>query len=190
MSVPEHPTAPASAGPGTDAWGNAVLDPTKNVLDLVEAAIKRQDDLREMGERHQGEMAALRAEYQTKLDKAESQRIDAIRAVDVAAVQRDKEVQATQAAALAAQVAASAEAMRTQVASAATAAANSLAAALVPIQDAIADLRRAQYEQQGKQANVVEGQTSRSGVYAAIGAVAAILVIGLSILGLVIASKP
>jgi len=33
-------------GPGVDAQGQPVVDPTKNVLDLVEAAIRRQDDLR------------------------------------------------------------------------------------------------------------------------------------------------
>src|SRR5688572_11724945 len=33
-------------GPGVDAQGQPVIDPTKNVLDLVEAAMRRQDDLR------------------------------------------------------------------------------------------------------------------------------------------------
>jgi phage-related protein len=33
-------------GPSTDRHNEPVIDPTKNVLDLVEAAIKRQDDLR------------------------------------------------------------------------------------------------------------------------------------------------
>jgi hypothetical protein len=33
-------------GLATDAKGNPVVDPTKNVLDLVTAAIQRQDDLR------------------------------------------------------------------------------------------------------------------------------------------------
>jgi hypothetical protein len=35
-----------------------VVDPTKNVLDLVEAAIRRQDDLREMESRYQNDMRA------------------------------------------------------------------------------------------------------------------------------------
>jgi TolA-binding protein len=169
-----------------DAFGNPVLDPTRNVRDLVEAAIMRQDDLRAAESRHVREITSLRAEYQQELRKAETERIDAIRAVDVGAVQRAAEVQATQAAALAAQVAASAEAMRTQVAAAATAAQTSLSAALVPIQDAIADLRRAQYEAQGQKTQVVEAQTSRSGIYAAIGAVAALLVIGLTVVALVV----
>jgi phage-related protein len=35
-----------SAGPSTDRFNDPVVDPTKNVLDLVTAAIQRQDDLR------------------------------------------------------------------------------------------------------------------------------------------------
>lgn len=35
-----------SVGPSTDRNNEPVVDPTKNVLDLVTAAIKRQDDLR------------------------------------------------------------------------------------------------------------------------------------------------
>lgn len=35
-----------SSGPGVDRHGNETIDPTKNVLDLVEASILRQDDLR------------------------------------------------------------------------------------------------------------------------------------------------
>jgi hypothetical protein len=36
------------AGPASDAQGRTVIDPTRNVLDLVEAAVKRQDDLRKV----------------------------------------------------------------------------------------------------------------------------------------------
>lgn len=35
-----------SGGPAVDRGGNPVVDPTKNVLDVVEAAVKRIDDLR------------------------------------------------------------------------------------------------------------------------------------------------
>lgn len=38
-------------GIGVDPYGGALIDPTKNVLDLVNAANKRQDDLREMHDR-------------------------------------------------------------------------------------------------------------------------------------------
>ena len=128
-------------GLATDASGNPVIDPTKNVETLVEASDKRQDDLRTMEGTHVRELIALRAEqrqhelaalkevqkiredYAKELREAEGQRINAIRQVDVEAVQRAAEVQATQATALAAQVAASAESMRNQVQAAATAAA-------------------------------------------------------------------
>jgi hypothetical protein len=160
-----------SMGPSTDKHNDPVIDPTKNVLDLVQSAIARlddirvlsvtrMDDLREQESRHVREIAALRADYQAELRQAETERINAIRAVDVQAVQQASVVQETRATALAAQVAASAEAMRNQVQAAATAAATSLAAALEPVQKDIADLRRAQYEAQGQKTQVVEAHAS------------------------------
>jgi hypothetical protein len=139
----------STPGIGVDFQGRAVVDPTKNVLDLVSAAMqrqddlrsiefKRQDDLREAESRHVREIAEVRSHYTAELRKAETARIDAIRAVDVGAVQRAAEVSAQQATTLAAQVALSAEAVRV-----------ALAAAMEPIQKDIADLRRAQYEAQG-----------------------------------------
>lgn len=126
-----------------------VIDPTENVLALVGAAIQRQDDLREMSTQHLKEMAELRARHAHELSRAETARIDAIRAVDVGAVNRAAEVASTQAATLAAQVATSAEAMRAQVTAAAAAASVNLTAALEPIQKDVSDLRRVQFEQQG-----------------------------------------
>jgi hypothetical protein len=155
--------------PGVDKHGNPVLDPTKNVLDLVRAAIQRQDDIRQATHAHVEDIARLRADYDEKLRKAETARIDAIRAVDVGAVNRAAEVSAQQATTLAAQVATSAETLRTQVAAAATAATVALAAALEPIQKDIADLRRAQYEAQGVKSNV--GDTQKNiGVWIAVAA--------------------
>jgi cobalamin biosynthesis Mg chelatase CobN len=184
------PHSGGSEGPSTDRYNDPVIDPTKNVLQLVEAAMKRvddlstamvrrQDDLREAASRHSSEMAALRAEYQAELRQAETERINAIRAVDVAAVQQASSVQETRATALAAQVAASAEAMRNQVQAAATAAATSLAAALEPVQKDIADLRRAQYEAQGVKAQTTDARAGVSNATAIIGAVVAIITISL-----------
>jgi leucyl aminopeptidase (aminopeptidase T) len=143
-------------GLATDAGGNPVIDPTKNVEKLVEAAIKRQDDLREAESRHVRELIAVRAEYATDYRRAETERINAIRQVDVEAVQRAAEVQATAQNVLANQVAASAEAMRAQVAAAAEAAAGALSKSLEPIQKDIQDLRKAQYEAQGQKTQIVE----------------------------------
>jgi hypothetical protein len=173
------PDTPSSPGPGVDAAGRPVIDPTANVLLLVAAAMKRQDDLREAADMHVREMADLRAHYDGLLRQAETDRIDAIRAVDVGAVQRAAEVALTQASTLAAQVATSAETLRTQVAAAATASQVSLAAALVPIQEAIADLRRAQYEAQGVKSNVGDARQN-------IGAWVAVAVLVVLVLGLIL----
>lgn len=149
-----------------------VVDPTKNVLDLVAAAISRQDDLRALTDRGLRELIEMNKTHASELRSAEAKRIDAIRAVDVGAVNRAAEVSAQQATTLAAQVAQSAETLRTQVAAAATAATVALAAALEPIQKDIADLRRAQYEAQGKQ-----GQTAdtRLNVGALLGGLAVLI---------------
>lgn len=149
-----------SNGPAVDRHGDEVIDPTKNVLDLVTAAIQRQDDLRKAESIHIREIVTLRADYDEKLRAAETARIDAIRAVDVGAVNRAAEVAATQALTLATQVSTSAETLRNQVATAATASTVALAAALEPVQKDIADLRRAQYEQQGQKAQVSESRDS------------------------------
>ena len=163
-------------GPGVDTHGNQVLDPTKNVLDLVEAAIKRQDDLRELEARHTQEVGDLRHQYEKELRRAESQRLDSIRAVDQAAVQRTAEVQATQAAALAAQVVAGADAFRV-----------ALRGELEPIQKDIADLRKTQYEQAGQRTQVGE---SRLNLGAVLGGVSVLLVLVFGVASLFIASKP
>jgi hypothetical protein len=137
----------------------------------VEAAIRRQDDLREMQaryisqigemrENHARYITELRAQYATELRLAETARIDAIRTVDVSAVNRAAEVSATQAATLATQVATSAEALRGQVEAARQQTATALAAALEPIQKDIQDLRRAQYEAQGQKTQVVESTSA------------------------------
>jgi hypothetical protein len=144
------------------ARGGAKVDPTANVLNLVREAITRQDDLRNLESAHTTEIANLRAHYDEKLREAETARIDAIRAVDVGAVNRAAEVAATQANTLAGQVATSAETLRNQVAAAATAAATALAAALSPIQAAVEDLRRAQYETQGQKSQIVETRDVRA----------------------------
>src|SRR4029077_2125896 len=111
-----------STGPSTDAYGVPVIDPTANVLALVEAAVGRLDDLRESDAVSAREnlalraevlrvqidgikdIVALRADYEEKLRRGESQPIDAIRAVDVEAIARAQVVAQTAAGTLAAQV--------------------------------------------------------------------------------------
>jgi hypothetical protein len=173
-------------GPATDATNQPVVDPTKNVLDLVLAAVQRQDDLRQAESAHVREVMELRSMFAEQIRKAETGRIDAIRAVDVGAVNRAAEVAATQATTLALQVAQSAETLRTQVAAAASAATIALAAALEPVQKDIADLRRAQYEAQGKTGAVTDTSAASRSNFAAAIAVAAVLVALLSVAATVV----
>jgi hypothetical protein len=126
--------------------------------------MRRQDDLRAMESAHIREMMAGNVEHSRQLREAESARIDAIRAVDVGAVQRAAEVQAAQQQALAAQVVATADAFR-----------SSLAAALGPITTAIDDLRRAQYETQGQKQQVVETRDTGSVTRLNIGTIVAVV---------------
>ncbi len=188
--MPREPVASAplgEAGPGVDARGQAVLDPTKNVLDLVNAAVIRLNDLRDLdakyseklrtqADAHIHEIMAMRDRFETTIRVQESARIDAIRAVDVAAVARQAEVQATQAATLAAAVATSAETLRGQVAATAGAAAVNLATSLEPITTSIAALQRSQYELQGQAANKQESKGTNQWVFGAVlGAMALVL---------------
>ena len=154
-------------GPSVDALGNPAIDPTKNVLDLVEAAVTRLDDLFAQDQGHRKEIDAIRQTHaleiralQKDLREAESARINAIRAVDVGAVQRAAEVQADVATALANQVALSAETLRNMVSDTATATATALQTTIAPILTAVEELRRAQYEAQGQKTQVVESRAA------------------------------
>jgi cobalamin biosynthesis Mg chelatase CobN len=172
-------------------------DPSDNVLDLVNAAIARVDDLREAETRHQTEIAQLLVDRVEAMMKAESNRIDAIRAVDVDAVQKASMAATAQAATLAAQVAQAAEAMRTQVGATATAATVALAAALEPIIKDVAELRRAQYEAQGQKTQIVETQAKGGSasnwmglaVAACVGLLSVLLAVGAIVIS-VLAHKP
>jgi len=142
-------------------------DPTANVIALSKAAHVRQDDLRNAHARlvHAElralrRMASMREQHDRELREAEAKRIDAIRLVDVQAVQRAAEEQRVAAATLATQVAVSAETLRTQVATTAAASRAEFITALAPITTAIEELRRAQYETQGQKSQVVEGRAT------------------------------
>jgi hypothetical protein len=155
-------------GPAIDAGGNPVVDPTRNVLELVTASEKRQDDLRQANEsfmkselaridelrasesRRIDEEAKLRADFEDKLSIAEAKRIDAIRAVDVSAVQVASERATQQASVLANQVQASADALRALVATTATTMATQSQNATQQFTDRLASLEKSQYENKGR----------------------------------------
>jgi cobalamin biosynthesis Mg chelatase CobN len=166
----------ASPGPGVDARGIPVIDPTANVLALVSAAIKRQDDLREQESRHVREVLKVRAAYDKELRLAESARLDAIRAVDASAVQRASDVAGTAASTLASQVTAAAVTLRGQVDAAATAAAAALVTALEPITKSIEDLRRTQYQGVGEKVAQTETRGSNQWIITTVVAIVAIIV--------------
>jgi len=157
-------------------------DPTKNVLDLVNAAIARVDDLRDAETRHQTEIARMLVERVESMMSAESHRIDAIRAVDVDAVQKAAATAQAQANTLAAQQVQSAEALRTQVTDTATLAESRLAAGLQPIIRDIVELQKRAWETVGQKTQIVETQAKGSSTSNWMGLAVAALVGFLSII--------
>jgi hypothetical protein len=134
-----------------DRYGGATVDPTKNVLDLVTAAVKRIDDLRDLETKridervsrekeHTREIMALRAEHAKDLRDAEAKRIDAIREVDVQAGSARDERATNQASVLANQVTTTAAATAVQ-----------LDQITKLLSDRIAALEKSQYEGVGKE---------------------------------------
>ena len=159
-----------SPGLGVDAAGNPVVDPTRNVLQLVEAAVARLDNLRTAEANAVREVMILRADYETRLREreaahahelrvAEKDRLDAIRSVDVEAVAAASSAAEARATTLAKQVSDSAEAMRSQAMANATASDLALKAALEPLHAAIAGLQQFQYEAVGGKHQVTENRS-------------------------------
>jgi hypothetical protein len=160
-------TGDAGPGPGVDATGRAVIDPTKNVETRVEREVVRLDDMAslraqyterimELRSEHTEELAALREAHWQAMQTKETERLDAIRAVDAAQAREIASAAEARAATLAGQVSDAAVAMRTQVDAARVAASESQAVALAPMQAAIESLRQSQYEAQGQRTQVVE----------------------------------
>jgi len=189
------PDVPNSPGPGVDAVGRPVVDPTKNVQDLIELQNKRQDDLREKDNRHIREITEVREEHNRELhvaereydkefrraerqhDKelreAESQRIDAIRAVDVGAVAVANTAAENRASTLAGQVNAAKDAQGV-----------ALKAETDPIRKDIGDLRQSQWTIAGGRDQVVETRAAGAswGLWVGIG-VAALGIMGTVFMG-------
>jgi hypothetical protein len=134
-----------SSGPATDRHNEPVIDPTANVLLLVEAAVRRQDDLRMMEASHMREVMEMRALHTKEMRAAEAKRIDAIRAVDVGAVATANQAAETRAATLAGQVAAAKDAQLV-----------ALKAETDPIRKDIGDLRQSQWTIAGGRDQVTE----------------------------------
>lgn len=164
----------------------AYTDPTYNVMSLVRAEAQRQDDLREMNDRHlrdminvraddNRELIIVRAEYEEKLRLAEAKRIDAIRAVDVAALNRAQEVALQQASALAQQVTTVADTFRT-----------ALSTELGLIRRDIAELRELQSAQAGAKVQVAETRSAAGETRLNLGAVISVGALLISLVVLIV----
>jgi len=140
----------SSAGPGVDARGTPVVDPTKNVLDKVTDAVARLDDLREIQTYYTEKIADMRAGHYKELREAETGRLDAIRLVDTGNVERARAEAEQRANTLAGQVTSAADAVRVTLEAARIQTADTLQAVVDPIKVDIADLRRVQYQQAGE----------------------------------------
>jgi hypothetical protein len=158
MSAPAwaQPQGQPASSSSVDANGHLLFDPSRNVLDLVRAAIERQDDLRRVVEEllkakleavsRESEMrsaqdrellaavtlrldreALLRAEFAKEIAATEKARVDAIRQVDKTAVDQTASAALQTAANLAKTQTDSAAVLSTQVSTSAEALRNLVA---------------------------------------------------------------
>jgi hypothetical protein len=74
------PAQEARPGIGVDARGGQVIDPTKNVLDLVQALKEMLAELRVADNKRQDELRAAEAKIQNYAREAETRRIDQLAA--------------------------------------------------------------------------------------------------------------
>ena len=169
----EHPAPPPGGLRGVEA-DHPIVDPTKNVLDLVEAANKRQDDLRDAADTlsdekirrmerewiNQEKMAILRAEHAKEIRELESKRVDAVREIDVIARNTAAAQALTAIQTLAASTSAEREALRSLVSATATTIAAQTDRIVGAMTDRIAVLEKTSYTGQGKQA-VADPQMDR-----------------------------
>jgi hypothetical protein len=157
--------------PQRDRRHPAQPDPSPNVIARIETAVARSDALRlaeqmrldqlrgaeqlrvdgllSAERRRIDEQLQLRAEYSVQLAVAEAKRIDAIRAVDVAAVAVANERATAQAAVLASQVTTSAETLRSLVAATAETQARQLSQLTDQQNVRLTNLEKSQYESKG-----------------------------------------
>lgn len=174
-----------------DASGGATIDPTKNVLDLVRAAVERIDDMRDLQAQLTDEkiermeasaiyaekIAVLRAEHNREIRHMESDRVDKIRSVDVANAAATAAQLLSAVTTLATTAQATAETLRNQVAATAAAVASQTERVVNPIIERLALLEKSSNFGQGRAelANpamteaIVEMRKIATGVYERVG---------------------
>lgn len=151
-------------GIAVDSRGGAVIDPTQNVRELFEAGSTRQDDLRQLNDKRiDAEIRVLamqldglekrmmlRAEHAKEIRLLETERVDAIRRVDVLAgnTAADRALVAIQT--LATQTTAERETLRNLVTTTASTIAAQTAQDFSRINEAISALQKSSYEGAGK----------------------------------------
>jgi hypothetical protein len=149
---PRRPREPASttpygtssgAGAGVDVFGGPVVDPTKNVLDLVNAESRYQDGMRDSMEHYQDSMREAETRFQNSMREtesriqnwmrdAESKRVEAL-----ASQQRFYETRI-------------ADMLRTSVESTSTLVGNQLVSIQNTFNDRVARLEQFRYESSGR----------------------------------------
>lgn len=137
--------------------GGPMIDPTRNVLDLVEASVARQDDLRVSSDkrldselRHLNDMMILRADHAREIGALESNRLNAIRQVDVLAVSTAADRAQAAIQTLAASTATNAETLRNMVANTAQTMATQLNSTVMAITERLAALEKSSYKGEGR----------------------------------------
>jgi hypothetical protein len=142
----------ASAGLGVDIFGSPVIDPTKNVLDLVKAESRYQDGMRDMN-------AKLRDAETRRLEdlaKAETRRVDGLDEQRVryeARIADDLKVNVkTTSDQLAGQLIKETGALYNQITALAASLTNQVTSATNSLSTRIADLERFRWETGGKSA--------------------------------------
>jgi hypothetical protein len=147
-----------AAGIGVDYEGGPVIDPTSNVIALNDAANKRQDDLREANNKYLDaefrrleQTATLRAEHAKEIGALESNRLNAIRQVDVLAVNTAYDRAAATIQTLAVTTTANAENLRNALNTTAATIAAQWANTVAGITERLAALEMSSYEGKGKQ---------------------------------------
>ncbi|MEO8680386.1 MAG: hypothetical protein ABI665_15145 [Vicinamibacterales bacterium] len=146
-----------SVGPATDRHNVAVVDPTKNVLDLVDSSIARIDDIGDLRMvvftaeiRHIRETMALRAEHAKDIAAAESGRLNSIRQVDREEVAKTAAAANLAVAALAKQTTDLATTLQNQVLTTANAAETRRSADMAEIGKRVSALELSSSEGKGK----------------------------------------
>jgi len=161
-------------GIAVDGRGGAVIDPTKNVLDLVDGSIRRIDDMAQLRVELVNEkivrlealvlssekIVSLRAVHQEAMDALESKRLDSTRQYDQLAVQTAASRSDAAITALATTAATTAETLRNAVNTSAINLATQLDRTVTAITERIAALEKSSYVGAGKQA-VVDPQMER-----------------------------